>query len=114
MMICRMVNDYIRFQIQDFYPLVLNRMERLPGVVRGIRYIFASGMPVGIDASGDCLICFRVEVFILIAGSHKSGSMRSSDVKTEMARVRTIEGMAVYAHTFDQRVFHQRSFFMRR
>ena len=30
--------------------------------------------------------------------------MRSSDVKTEMARVRTIEGMAVYAHTFDQRV----------
>ena len=89
-------------------------MERLPGVVRGIRYIFASGMPIGIDTGGDCLVCFRVEVFILIAGSHKSGSMRPSDVKTEMARVRTIEGMAVYAHTFDQRVFHQRSFFMRR
>ena len=48
-MICRMINDYIRFQIQDFYPLVLNRMERLSGVVRGIRYIFASGMPVGIE-----------------------------------------------------------------
>ena len=30
--------------------------------------------------------------------------MRSSDVKTEMARVRTVKGMAVYAHTFDQRV----------
>ena len=113
-MICRMVNDYIRFQIQYFYPLVLNRMERLSGVVRGIRYIFASGMPVGIDASGDCLICFRVEVFILIVGSHKSGSMRSSDVKTEMARVRTVKGMAVYAHTFAQRLFHQRPFFMRR
>ena len=75
---------------------MVGTMEQLVRSIGGISDISSRRMPVWIDAKAESLVGLSVvsgDRAIVLA--QQSGTMRSTDMKTHVSRVTTVEAMAV-------------------
>ena len=84
-------------------------VEKLPRGVGGLGDIAARGMPGGIDAETDGLICLGIvggEGTAVMA--QQRGTVRAADVEAHVGRVAAVEAVAVAA-SLKLRIFYQRT-----